>query len=187
MSPIVPYCVVDGRKLEARQLGAVTDTVAGLLPGVVDKILGLLGLQRTSAIDTAAALPEGVTKQLEALVGQATGGLPVVGGVVGGALGSVTGREDPGPSAPPPSPSSPAPGPPATPALPGLPGLPISSLPVPLPIPTGLVPSLPPLPVKPPMQLPNIPVVGGLPLLFGPPSNTTAPGNAAQASSTSSV
>lgn len=172
VSPVGSYRVVVGakRNLEARQLGAVTDTVAGLLPPLVDKILDLLGLQRTSTISTAEALPEGVAKQLEALVGQVTGGLPVVGGVVSGAAGSagglvgaVTGREDSGTSAPPPSPSSPAPGPPAPPAPPSLP---VSGLPVALP--TGVLPL--PLPVQPP----STPVTSALPVLFGPPSNATA-------------
>lgn len=170
------------RNLEARQLGAVTDTVAGLLPGVVDKILGLLGLQRTSAISTAEALPKDVEKQLEVLVGQVTGaagGLPVVGGAVGGVagsvggvVGSVTGREDSGTSAPPPSPSSPAPGPPAAPAPPSLP---ISGLPVALP--TGMLPVPVPAPSL-PVPLPSNPVASALPVsvpvLFGPPSNATA-------------
>lgn len=64
-------------EVEARQLGPVVDTVAGIAP-VVDKILGLLGLQRKNAMSTESALPADVVGKIEELVGQATGGLPAL-------------------------------------------------------------------------------------------------------------
>ncbi|KIP11658.1 hypothetical protein PHLGIDRAFT_114242, partial [Phlebiopsis gigantea 11061_1 CR5-6] len=70
---------IPGRRavdIETRQLAGVVDTVAGMVP-IVDAVLGALGLQRKDAVGTASVLPQDMLSQIQNLVSQAAGGLPV--------------------------------------------------------------------------------------------------------------
>lgn len=88
--------------VEPRQLAGLMDTVANLAP-VVDTVLGLLGLARKDAMGAASALPQDQFNQIQSLVQQATGGLPVPlpipGGAAGGAQNGTAGNSTAGNSA----------------------------------------------------------------------------------------